>query len=220
MNMFLLFTGDPASRTTEVVDNVMIYIVAISVLLLIGVTVTMVYFVFKYHRNKGHKPVDIHGNVWLEILWIGIPTILIMTMFYYGYMGFRVIRDIPDNVFEVNATARMWNWQFNYDNGKITDTLYIPLDPPTLLHLSSVDVNHSFYVPAFRVKEDVIAGRENYLILQPAKTGDYDVACAEYCGLNHSMMYTKVKVLTPEKFNLWYSDTSSVSAAKATKAGL
>ena len=79
--MYFLLSGEAASRTTGAVDDVMLYITAISLLLLVGVTVTMIYFVFKYHRKKGHKPVDIHGNIWLEIIWIGIPTILVLTMF-------------------------------------------------------------------------------------------------------------------------------------------
>ena len=77
------------SQSTETVDNIMIYIVAISVVLLVGITLTMIYFVFKYHRKKGHKPVDIHGNILLEVIWIGIPTILVLTMFFYSWVTTR-----------------------------------------------------------------------------------------------------------------------------------
>ncbi len=202
--MFLMFSSQSASRTAEAVDSVMIYIVSVSLLLLLGITITMIYFVFKYHRKKGHKPVDIHGNIWLEIIWIGIPTILVLTMFYYGYMGFRTMRDIPENAFQINVTARMWQWQFNYENGKQTDTLFVPVKTPILLKMESVDVNHSLYIPAFRIKEDVIAGRINYLSFTADLTGSYDIACAEYCGLKHSMMYTRVVVMPDEKFTEWY----------------
>ncbi len=187
----------------ETVDFVFLYIVGISVVLLLGVTAAMIYFVFKYNRKKGHKPKDIHGSILLETIWIVIPTILVLSMFYFGYTGFEKIRNIPDDARMVKVTARMWEWQFTYENGKNSDTLYVPLGETTKLVLESLDVNHSFYIPAFRVKEDVIAGKTNYLGITPKKTGDFDIACAEYCGLNHSAMYSKIIVLTENDFNDW-----------------
>ncbi len=188
----------------ESVDFVMLYIVGISVILLLGITATMIYFVFKYNRKKGHQPVDIEHNTALEITWIVIPTILVLSMFYFGYTSFRELRDIPKNSFKVNVTARMWKFSFKYENGKQTDTLYVPVKTPILLEMKSQDVNHAFYIPAFRIKEDVIANKNTYLSFTPNKIGDYDVACAEYCGLSHSAMYTKVKVLSKDKFEDWY----------------
>lgn len=188
----------------ETVDFVFLYIVGISVILLLGVTVAMIYFVFKYHRKKGHKPKDIHGSILLETIWIVIPTILVLSMFYFGYMGFETIRAVPDDAREIKVLARMWEWEFNYENGKKTDTLYVPLGETIKLSMESLDVNHSFYIPAFRVKEDVIAGKINYLGFTPERVGDFDIACAEYCGLNHSMMYSKVVVMPQNEFNEWY----------------
>ena len=147
----------------QTVDSVMLYIVVISAILLIGITATMIIFVFKYHRKKGHKPVDIPSNIVLETVWIVIPTLLVLSMFYYGYEGFKEIRDVPDDAFTVNVTARMWQWEFKYENGKTTDTLYVPLGKPILLKMESLDVNHSLYIPSFRIKEDVIAGQVNHL---------------------------------------------------------
>lgn len=189
----------------ESVDFVMLYIVGISVVLLLGITATMIYFVFKYHRKKGHQPVDIHGNFWLELIWIAIPTVLVLSMFYFGYTSFREIRDIPANAFKVKVEAMMWKFTFKYENGKQTDTLYVPIDTPILLQMNSVDVNHAFFIPAFRIKEDIIRSKENNLYFKPEKLGKYDVACAEYCGLKHSMMYTAVKVLPKQEFDNWYA---------------
>lgn len=202
--MFGFLSGTAPASTTETVDDVMLFIVAISVVLLIGVTVAMIFFVFKYHRKKGHKPVDIHGNLWLEILWIGIPTILVLAMFYYGYLGFSKIRYISEDAFEIEVTARMWAWEFNYPNGKKTDSLYIPVDKPIKLTMESADVNHSLYIPAFRIKEDVIAGRTTYLSFTAETIGRYDIACAEYCGLKHSMMYSAVIAMDEREFASWY----------------
>lgn len=207
--MFGFLTGYAPASTTETVDNVMLFIVAISVVLLIGVTATMIFFVFKYHRKKGHKPVDIHGNLLLEIIWIGIPTLLVLTMFYYGYLGFSKIRYIPEDAFEINVTARMWSWDFNYPNGKKTDSLYIPVGQPIKLLMESADVNHSLFIPAFRIKEDVIAGRTNYLSFTAQTEGRYDIACAEYCGLKHSMMYTAVIAMDQKDFDKWYNDSEN-----------
>lgn len=207
--MFGFLTGYAPASTTETVDNVMLFIVAISVVLLIGVTATMIFFVFKYHRKKGYKPVDIHGNLLLEIIWIGIPTLLVLTMFYYGYLGFSKIRYIPEDAFEINVTARMWSWDFNYPNGKKTDSLYIPVGQPIKLLMESADVNHSLFIPAFRIKEDVIAGRTNYLSFTAQTEGRYDIACAEYCGLKHSMMYTAVIAMDQKDFDKWYNDSEN-----------
>lgn len=200
----------------ESVDLVMIYIVAISVLLLVGVTAAMIYFVFKYNRKKGHQPVDIAENLPLEITWIVIPTILVLSMFYFGYNSFRDSRIVPANSFTVDVTARMWQFSFKYPNGKTTDTLYVPVNTPIKLVMESVDVNHAFFIPAFRIKEDIVHGRKTILPFTPSEIGDYDVACAEYCGLNHSAMYTKVKVISKAGFNNWYNAKGELNKATIT----
>src|SRR3989339_122234 len=150
----------------ESVDFVMLYIVGISVVLLLGITATMIYF---------------------------------------GYTSFREIRDIPANAFKVKVEAMMWKFTFKYENGKQTDTLYVPINTPVHLEMTSMDVNHAFFIPAFRIKEDVIHNKVNNLYFKPEKLGKYDVACAEYCGLKHSMMYTAVKVLPKQEFDNWYA---------------
>ncbi|PKL81752.1 MAG: cytochrome c oxidase subunit II [Ignavibacteriae bacterium HGW-Ignavibacteriae-3] len=196
--------GISPTTHAESVDFVMLYIVAISVVLLLGITATMIYFVFKYNRKKGHEPVDIHGNMLLEIIWILIPTLLVLSMFYFGYTSFRELREIPENPLTVKVTARMWKFDFEYPNGKKTDTLYVPLNTGIDLEMRSMDVNHAFYIPAFRIKEDIIFGNPTHLYFTPKETGEYDVACAEYCGLDHSAMYTAVKVIPENEFTQWY----------------
>ena len=187
------------------VDQTMIIIVGISVVLLLGVTAAMIYFVIKYNRKRHPKAKQIHGNIGLEVLWIGVPTVLVLIMFWYGFKGFKELRETADIAMTVNVTGRMWEWTFTYENGAQTDTLYIPANSATKLEMKSEDVNHSFYIPAFRLKEDVIASRYTYMILTPKDTGRYDIACAEYCGLRHSYMYTEVVVMEPEEFDQWYA---------------
>ncbi|MFA5511914.1 MAG: cytochrome c oxidase subunit II [Candidatus Kapaibacterium sp.] len=196
-----------ASNYADSVDIAMLIIVGISVVLLLGITVAMIYFVFRYNRKRHPVAEQIHGNILMEVIWIVVPTILVMVMFWYGYEGYQKLRADVDDAYEVKVFAYMWGWNFEYPNGKKTDTLYLPLSKKTKLILTSRDVNHSFYVPAFRLKEDVIGGREHYMILKPKTTGSYDVACAEYCGLNHSMMYTKLHVLEDFAFDKWVNMT-------------
>ncbi|MBX3044583.1 MAG: cytochrome c oxidase subunit II [Candidatus Kapabacteria bacterium] len=206
-----------ASNYADSVDLVMLIIVGISVVLLIGITVAMIYFVYRYNRKRHPVAEQIHGNVILEVIWIVIPTILVMVMFWYGFEGYQTLRADVDDAYEVKVFAFMWGWNFEYPNGKKTDTLYVPLSRKTKLILTSRDVNHSFYVPAFRLKEDVIGGKNHYMILTPKSTGSYDVACAEYCGLNHSMMYTKLHVLEDYAFDQWVSQLDEPAKGEPAK---
>lgn len=191
------------SAYAESVDQVMLYIVGISVLLLVGITVAMIYFVIKYNRKKHPKAAQIEGNVALEVVWIVIPFILVMSMFWYGYTDFQKLRKASDAALIVKVKGQMWKWDFEYPNGKKSDTLFIPVNKMTRLEMTSVDVNHSFYVPSFRLKEDVINGKTTYLILEPRTMGTFDIACAEYCGLNHAYMYAKLHVVGNSEFDNW-----------------
>ncbi len=187
------------------VDDIMIYITAVSVIFLLGITIVMIYFVFKFNRKKNPKATDIHGNMILETIWILIPTLLALTMFYVGYQGFSDIHTIPDGAMKINVKAQMWKWTFVYDGGVESDTLYVPAGKPIALLLESSDVNHSLFIPAFREKQDAVYGKVNNLIIYPEEIGKYDIACAEYCGLNHSKMYTKLVVMKQDQFDEWYS---------------
>jgi cytochrome c oxidase subunit 2 len=192
-----------ASNFVETVDNAFIFIVAISVLLLVVVTVLMIFFVIKYNKKRNPKAVNIHGNIPLEITWTVVPTLLVLAMFWFGWVGYKNMSTIPGNAYTIDVTAQMWQWKFHYKNGAQTDTLYVPLKTPVKLNLKSLDVNHAFFVPAFRIKKDVYASRTNTVWFEAEKAGSYDIACAEYCGLRHSYMYTRLVVLPGNEFNSW-----------------
>ncbi|MGE5363699.1 MAG: cytochrome c oxidase subunit II [Bacteroidota bacterium] len=194
-----------SSGYAQTVDTAFIFIVVISVLILLGVTAAMIYFVIKYSRSRHPKAEQIHGNVWLEITWVVVPTLLVLAMFYAGFSSFTVLRRIPKNALVIKVTGQMWKWSFQYPNGKRYDTLYVPVAKTVKLEMKSLDVNHSFYIPAFRIKEDVINGKETYLVFTPDKKGSFDIACAEYCGLNHSYMYNKVHVISMADYQKWVS---------------
>jgi len=194
---------DAASTFASPVDGAFLFITAICVFMLALITFLMVFFTIKYRRTRHPKSENIEGNLLLEIVWTVIPTILVTAMFYYGWIGYREMVNVPEDAITVQATGRMWSWLFEYENGRQSDTLHVPINRPVWIKLVSVDVLHSFYVPAFRIKKDVVPGVDNSLWFQPDEIGSYDIFCAEYCGTGHSAMLSKVDVMPEKDFQTW-----------------
>jgi cytochrome c oxidase subunit 2 len=192
-----------ASSYSGLVDKAFIFILGTSVLLLIGLTAVMIYFLVRYRRSKNPNPAQIADNATLETLWTVLPTILVLVMFYYGWAGFKVMRDIPDDAMPVTVKAQMWSWVFEYENGKQSTELIVPTGRPVSLNLESADVIHSFFVPAFRLKEDCVPGRTNHAWFESTRDGEYNLFCAEYCGERHSAMLSLVKSIPGKEFDEW-----------------
>ncbi|MBI4697696.1 MAG: cytochrome c oxidase subunit II [Nitrospirae bacterium] len=192
------------SNQTGNVDNIFLFITVISVVMLAIVTSLMIIFLIKFSRRKNPVATDIEGNLPLEIAWIVIPTILVLAMFYYGWVGFKEMRTPPEDAMPVKVSARMWSWAFTYENGRRSGELLVPLNKPVKLIITSEDVLHSLFIPAFRIKEDAVPGMETYLWFLPDRTGSYDLFCSEYCGTGHSSMISKVVVMPQEDFYAWY----------------
>jgi cytochrome c oxidase subunit 2 len=215
--MYILSNTVNASNFVTGVDKAFFVIMGISFVFLLGLTFVMLYFVYRYNNKRNPVATQIKGSTKLEIIWTVIPTILVMVMFYYGWAGWAPMRTAPKDSFNITITGRMWNYTFQYENGKKTDTLYVPMDKAVKMKLVSLDVIHGFYIPAFRIKEDVVPGREKSAWFIAQKEGQFELFCSEYCGMNHSYMYTYVKVLPQDKFNKWYVDTTKhVEAAVDT----
>lgn len=206
------------SGIAEKVDNAFIYILFISVFLLALITFLMIYFVMKYSHKKNKEAEDIEGSKALEIIWTIIPTALVMSMFYYGWTGFKIMRGVPKDGLKINVSAQMWFWRFSYENGIESDLLRVPKGKPIVLELTSRDVIHSLYIPALRIKEDAVAGMKTHLWFRADKEGEYDILCAEYCGQRHSYMLSKLIVLSEDKFNAWYEQASKGSKTSETKS--
>lgn len=192
-----------ASNFVNSTDATFLFIVAVSVFFLVVITGCMIYFVIRFNRKRHPRAKNIHGNIPLEITWTLIPTILVLIMFWMGWQGYKKLADAPSDAININVTAQMWRWSFQYPNGVTSDTLYVPVNKAVKVLLHSRDVNHSFFVPAFRVKKDVIPNRNNYAWFIAEKEGSFDLFCAEYCGLNHSHMLNKVVVMSQTGFNDW-----------------
>lgn len=202
------------SNISDVVNGPILFVTAVSLVLLIGITVAMVYFTFRYSRRRNPNPEDIHGHQLLEIVWTVIPTLLALGMFWYGWVGYLYMKDVPEDAMVVEVTGQMWSWLYEYENGVQTDVLNVPVDKPVRLNVKSRDVIHSFYIPAFKVKQDVVPGIDDlYLWFVARETGTYDVFCAEYCGLQHSAMLSTVEVMPASDFDAWYNDEGEKVAA-------
>lgn len=209
------------SNIADAVNGPILFITAVSVFFLVGITAVMVYFTIRYSRRRNPKPQDVHGHTVLEVVWTVIPTLLAFGMFWYGWVGYQFMKDVPDDALQVTVTGRMWSWLHEYDNGVQTDLLYVPVGKPVRLNMKSVDVIHSYYIPAFKVKQDVVPGVDGlYLWFTARETGEYDVFCAEYCGLQHSAMLSKVVVMPEGDFDSWLAkEGEEVAAMQAALEG-
>jgi cytochrome c oxidase subunit 2 len=217
-----MYTADPqqASNFVAGVDLAFMIILGVSIFFLIALTVIMLVFIRKYRKEKHPKAVQNEGNNKLEALWTAIPLVLVLVMFYFGWMGWKPMKNPPDDAMRVTAIARMWNFRFEYENGKFSDSLIVPINEPVILDLVALDVLHSLYIPAFRVKEDMVPGQDKVMWFIPGTPGEFDLFCTEYCGLEHSYMFTAVKVVPKEEFDAWMTDTTAVTAVVDTELSL
>lgn len=191
------------SNTAGKVEDAFLFIVVCCVILLVIVTVCMVVFLIKYNKERHPRPEHVKESMLLEVTWTVIPTILVIFMFYFGWVDFEYIRNPPPDAITVNVTARQWSWLFGYDNGRQDDVLRVPVGKPVRLIMTSADVLHCLYIPAYRIKEDCVPGMKTHLWFTANAAGTYDIFCTEYCGVGHSHMRSKVVVMTRDDFDKW-----------------
>lgn len=184
-----------AADAVESVDGMFNFIMWLSIVCFVGIAAAVVYFTWKYRARPGHKtePSPSHNDK-LEITWTVIPSIIVVFIFLFGWRGYLELSTPPKNALEIQVKAWKWNWEFTHYNGVKDNVLHVPKDTPVRLIMNSQDVLHSFYVPAFRVKQDVVPKRYTQLWFKPTKVGTYRLYCTEYCGMDHSMMKTVVVV--------------------------
>jgi cytochrome c oxidase subunit II len=210
-----MYTG--ASNFVEGVDWVFKLIFGISFFFLILITGTMLYFAIRYNRKRHPKAEQVRDSLTLEITWITLPVIIVLFLFYYGFSAFQPMIWVPKSAMQVKVIARMWSWSFEYPGKKMSTELVLPLNQAVKLNLHSEDVIHGFSIPSFRVKEDVVPGKNNYMWFRPQQIGVYEVMCTAYCGLRHSYMGTKVRVVAPADFQKWLA---ALTAEASEPAGL
>jgi len=203
-----------AISTTEAVDTVFLYIFGISAVLLLAITATMIWFVVKYNRKRHPNPEPSpRYNILLETAWTVIPTVIVLSMFWYGWEGYTTLSNVPADALEVKVIGRKWSWSFAYPNGRTSDRLVVPVGRAVKLDIVSEDVLHSFYIPAFRIKRDAVPGMTTHEWFRAPEAGSYDAFCAEYCGVAHSQMITTVEALPEHEFEEWYRQESAEAEA-------
>jgi len=196
---------DQASTFARDVDVLYFFILAVCALFATGVAITVIYFGIRYHKtHDGEIGARIEGSLPLELLWSVIPTIIAMVMFGWGATVFYHLRRPPDEAMHIYAVGKQWMWKFQHLEGqREINELHIPAGQPIKVTISSEDVLHSLYFPAFRTKMDAIPGRYTELWFEAQRPGSYHIFCAEYCGTNHSGMIGTVTVLEPAQYQAW-----------------
>lgn len=208
--MLLNFAGTLPVAATDVAmkwDSLYIFLVWLSVFFFILVVGGMLYFSYKYRASERPKPKYIHGHVPLEIVWTIVPTILLLVIFAWGYVVYKAQITAPTDAMEVRVIAKQWLWQFQYEDGRSTiGELFVPVNKPVKLIMTSTDVLHSLFIPNFRIKQDVVPGMYTTVWFETSVPGRHQIFCTEYCGTAHSGMLAEAKVLTPEQWTQWMND--------------
>ncbi len=198
-----------ASSFATQVDWIFYFIFYIALFFFLLIVALAFYMVLRFRRRPGVKPQDSpNHNTALEITWSVIPIIIVILIFLAGFRGFVDMSFVPSGAYQIGVEAQKWNWNFSYPNGFVDTELHVPVNQPVTLTMKSLDVVHSFFVPQFRIKRDVVPGRYNKTWFEATKTGTYDLFCAEYCGTGHSDMHTIVVVEEPGAFQEYLNKAS------------
>lgn len=198
---------DVASAYANQVDSLYAYLMGVSIFFTVAICVLIIYFAVRYRRQSdADRPEATKDGKLLEILGSVIPFVLVMIMFFWGAKLYFDARIPPKDAIEVLVTGKQWMWKLQHPNGKreIND-LHVPVGVPVKLTMTSEDVIHSFYIPAFRKKMDVVPGKYTQMWFLPEETGEFNIFCAEYCGTEHSLMVGKLYVMEPQDYAEWLS---------------
>lgn len=190
--------------TVTAIDQTFLFIFIIAAILFIAIAVGMAVIMFRYNHKRHPQAAAFKGSIPAEIIWIIFPTLIVIVMFISGWKSYLVTRTPPSGALEVEVIGRKWSWSFTYKNGMTSGVLYVPANHAIYLSMKTLDVLHGFYVPAFRIKWDLVPGMTTTMWFHTREPGTFDAMCSEYCGVGHSSMHTTVVVLPQEEFDKWY----------------
>jgi cytochrome c oxidase subunit 2 len=199
------------------VDHLLYFLLAVAAFFSVGIFLCIFYFAIRYRRrSESELPTPIEGVMALEILWSVVPFGLTMIMFVWGASVFFTMSRPPDDAQQIYVVAKQWMWKLQHTEGqREINELHIPVGQAVKLTMTSEDVIHSFFVPAFRTKADVLPGRYTTTWFTPTKPGKYHLFCAEFCGTNHSAMIGWVYAMEPQDYQAWLSGGVSGSLASS-----
>jgi cytochrome c oxidase subunit 2 len=202
---------EAASSLARNVDYLYFYLTAVTVIMTALIFAAVFFFAIKYRRRSEDEiPKPIHGSLVLEIGWSVIPFVVMLTFFWWGAQIFFENASPPPNTIDVYAVGKQWMWKIQYPEGvREINELHVPLGRPVKITLASEDVIHSFFIPAFRIKHDVVPGRYDTMWFTATKVGRYHLFCAEYCGTEHSGMVGWVTVMTEGDYENWLNGGGS-----------
>jgi cytochrome c oxidase subunit 2 len=214
----LPFFPDQASTVAQQWDILFFTLTGLSTVITIAIAALIIFFAIRYHRrHEDEVPEQIHGSIKLEIGWT-IPLFTLgMVAFFWGATLYFQMFDVPDDALEIYVIGKQWMWKYQHPDGQqeIND-LHIPVGRPVKLTMTSQDVIHSFFVPDFRVKQDVLPGRYTEMWFEATETGTYHIFCAEYCGTEHSGMVGTVYVMEEVEYQEWLTGDIAVGAPEDT----
>lgn len=203
---------EQASTFGHEVDTLFYFIYAVNVFFVILIVSLLVFFAWKYRQGRvaGPRKTATH-NTALELAWSIPPAIILVIIFVLGFRGFLDMYTMPQNAYEIHTLGRKWSWAFTYPNGTTVENLHVPKGENVVLTISSDDVIHSVFIPAFRAKKDAVPGRYHKMWFNATKAGEYVLFCTEYCGTSHWNMKAKVVVHeTRREFDEWLERESNI----------
>jgi cytochrome c oxidase subunit 2 len=211
MNQEFRLMPEQASSMAGEVDALYSFLLVVSGVITILIAGLILYYAVRYRRDSlATRTIGTTHFLAMEVSWIVIPLVLTMGMFAWGARLFLVQTRVPAGAMQIDCVAKQWMWKFQHPQGKAEiNDLHVPLGQDVKVHLISEDVIHSLYIPAFRIKHDVLPNRYTSLWFRPTKAGQYHLFCAEYCGAKHSEMGGVVHVLEPRDYEAWLSGSES-----------
>lgn len=200
-----------ASTVAASVDGLYLYLVLFSAFFTALIFILVTVFAVKYRKRPGREhAAQVRTRTWLELTWMVVPLSLCLVVFVWGAKAYVSLYEIPPGAMDVYVVAKQWMWKLQHSEGlSEINELHVPVNRPVRLLMTSQDVIHSFYVPAFRIKQDVLPNRYTTIWFQATRPGEYPLRCAEYCGTKHSGMIGRIVVLSEADYGRWLSSGTS-----------
>jgi cytochrome c oxidase subunit 2 len=217
MQQWIPLVPESASSFSWKVDALYFYLSGVTLFFTLLISATLIFFVIRYRRRTPYEiPRPVAGSHKLETVWTVIPFVISMTMFVWGASVYFEQYKPPQNAIEVYVVGKQWMWKLQHATGqREINELHVPIGRKVKLIMTTEDVIHDFFVPAFRTKADVVPGRYTTLWFEATKPGTYHLFCAEYCGMNHSGMTGTVIVMEPRDFDNWLSGNTGTTTPAA-----